>query len=372
MATDRRDGIQSSLAKAEKDELEITSSQNEYALLKGDLEHLKKNTDQLEDRQSDISKVERVGALGIEVLDTAALYGKPKPEKIRTMLIGMVLGVMGGLGLAFVRDWSDDRMRTPHAVRTDRGQIVHHDPFGDAAESFRTLRTALQFGLPTGTKTMLITSPVSGDGKSTFVSNLGIVMAQASMRVLIVDADLRAPTQHRLFGLKDRMGLASVLSGSDTLDQAIQRTEIEGLDVLPCGPAPLNPAELLNGPAFAEKLEELAERYDIVLLDSPPITAVADARILAACADVSMLVIRLETTTRKQAEAARDGLRSVGARLLGVAVNGVSRNSGFGGATGYYPHSDYISPALTKPGARSGKGSVKETGSLRSDAAANG
>ena len=156
--------------------------------------------------------------------------------------------------------------------------------------------------------------------------------------------------QHRLFGLKDRIGLATVLSGGDTMEQAIQRTEIEGLDVLPCGPTPSNPSEMLNSRAFAEYLNDLADKYDMVILDSPPVTAVADARILAASADVSLLVIRLDTSTRKQAEAAREGLRSVGARLIGVAVNGVSHSAHYGGASGYYAHMDAASnPAMRSP-----------------------
>ena len=161
-----------------------------------------------------------------------------------------------------------------------------------------------------------------------------------------------------LLALEDRSGLHL---GADTLEQAIQHTAIDGLDVLPCGPSPLTPSEMLNSPAFAEYLEELAGKYDLVLLDSPPVTAVADARILAACADVSMLVIRLETSTRKQAEAARDGLRSVGARLIGVAVNGVARNSGFGSATGYYPHLDAATPTFSRSVSRPVRSETKPT-----------
>ena len=118
---------------------------------------------------------------------------------------------------------------------------------------------------------------------------------------------------------------------------------------------------MLNSPAFTEHLEELAGKYDLVLLDSPPVTAVADARILAACADVSMLVIRLESSTRKLVEAARDGLRSVGARLIGVAVNGVARNSGFGSAKAYYPHVDATPPSFSRSVSRPSRAEAKPT-----------
>ncbi len=373
-ATAAQDAIGKSLTDAEKTEADVADAQREYIQLRADQVRLKQLSNENDKRAHQVLLNKSTGALTISVLNQD-VEGDIKPAKFRTLAIGTVVGIIFGLGLACVRDWTDDRMRTPQAVRTtvgapvlgaipaittaytaaDRGQIVHHEPFGIASESYRTLRTALQFGLPAGTKTLLVTSPVSGDGKSTFVSNLGIALAQASKKILIVDADFRAPMQHRLFGLKDRVGFASVLSGTDSMEQAIQQTEIDGLDVLPCGPTPSNPSEMLNSPAFVEHLNELADKYDMVLLDSPPVTAVADARILAASADVSLMVIRLDSSTRKQAEAARDGLRSVGARLIGVAINGVSRAGHFGGASGYYQTGGNTLPAgFERPAARPG------------------
>jgi capsular exopolysaccharide synthesis family protein len=128
------------------------------------------------------------------------------------------------------------------------------------------------------------------------------------------------------------------------LEGAIRRTGIEGLDVLPAGPIPSNPAELLNTPEFGDYLNDLADRYDLVLVDSPPVTAVTDSRIIAASVDASMLVVRMGASTRRQTEAARDGLRGVGARLIGVAVNGVGRRAGGASATGYYARPE-MSPA---------------------------
>ena len=352
-----------SLADAQRAELEAVQNQVQYSQLKSEVDRINGEQNAIGSRIHTLDMSKGAGAVNISVLDNPhADLLNVRPSKARTLALATVLGLLAGAGLGCVRDWTDDRFRTLAAIRAaagapvlgaipsipsavaataaDRGQVVHFDPFGDASESYRTLRTALQFGLPPRTKTLLITSPVAGDGKSTLVSNLAIALAQANRRVLVVDADLRAPVQHRLFGLSDRTGLASVLDGTDPLDAAIRRTGVEGLDVLPAGPIPFNPAELLNTPAFADHLNDLADRYDLVLIDSPPVTAVTDARILAASADASLLVVRLGTSTRRQTETARDGLRGVGARLIGVAVNGVGRRGNLASATGYYARPD--------------------------------
>ncbi len=363
-AISREESLDHSLHDAEQAELELVASEQEYARLEQQLKGMKDADEDIRKKAEGIDLSKGAGALNISVLNPAEVVGDPKPAAKRTLGISFVLGIIGGLGIACLRDWTDDRLRTPHAIQAvmgvpvlgtipaitnaytaaDRGQIVHHEPFGDAAESYRTLRTALQFSLPAGSKTLLVTSPVAGDGKSTLLSNLAIAIAQAGKRVLIIDADLRAPMQHRLFGLKDVVGLSTVLGGPDTMQQAIQHTGMQRLDVIPCGPIPSNPAEMLNDPLFLEHLNDLADKYDLILIDSPPVTAVTDARILAASVDASLLVVRPLTSTRKQTEAARDGLRSVGARLLGVAVNAVPRNGSFGGPSGYYPRSEDETP----------------------------
>ena len=355
----RQQAIAHSLADAQRAELEAVQNQVEYGQLKAEVDRINAEQNAIGSRIQTLDMSKGAGAVNISVLSNPRVdLLNVKPSKARTLALAGVLGLLAGAGLACLRDWTDDRFRTLHAVRSaagapvlgaipniptsvaataaDRGQVVHFDPFGDASESYRTLRTALQFGLPPRTKTLLVTSPTAGDGKSTLVSNLAIALAQANRRVLVVDADLRAPVQHRLFGMSDRTGLASVLDGTDTLEAAIRRTGVEGLDVLPAGPIPSNPAELLNTPAFGDYLNDLADRYDLVLIDSPPVTAVTDARILAASADASLLVVRLGSSTRRQTEAARDGLRGVGARLIGVAVNGVGRRGNLASASGYY------------------------------------
>ena len=157
--------------------------------------------------------------------------------------------------------------------------------------------------------------------------------------------------QHKIFELNKRIGLSSVLAGEATLDEAIQPTAIAGLQVLACGPIPANPSEILNSQTFADVLDELAGRYDHVLLDSPPVMPVTDARILAASCDATVLALCAEKSTRKGAIYARDILRSVGSRIIGVVVNDVPRRKGVYGY--YYTDAEVYSYGYAASGRKS-------------------
>lgn len=232
----------------------------------------------------------------------------------------------------------------PDVVR--RGQKAHLEPKSIVAEAYRTIRTAVFFGVPKGeAKTILITSPASGDGKSTIASNLAIAMAQAGQKVLIVDADFRKPMQHNIFELtRETKGLADVVADVVNLEEAVQPGPVEGLDVLSCGTEIPNPSEVLNSDAFARLLKEFAERYDRVIIDSPPVGPVADSQILSALCDITLLVLRADVSTRRHSQHARDSLIGVGGHLLGAIVNGVRRRHGHYGYYsdyGYYRHYGY-------------------------------
>ncbi len=229
----------------------------------------------------------------------------------------------------------------------ERGQRVHLAPKSHVAEAYRTIRTAVFFGVPKGqAKTIVITSPAPGDGKSTLASNLALTMAQAGQRTLVLDADFRKPVQHKIFEIDHGKGLSNVFAGAITLDEAIEAGPVEGLDILPCGPEVPNPSEILNSDTFANMLNELVQKYDRVIIDSPPVTPVADSQILAAICDVTIMVLRAEKSTRRLSRHARDNLLSVGGHLIGVVVNDVSQRSGrygYGryGQYGYYGYCSY-------------------------------
>jgi capsular exopolysaccharide synthesis family protein len=229
-----------------------------------------------------------------------------------------------------------------------RGQKVFLESKSIAAEAYRTIRTAVFFGAPKGeAKTILVTSPAPGDGKSTLVSNLAIAMAQAGQKTLILDGDFRRPVLHKIFEIDDKIGVSSVLAGNHILDAAIQPGPVEGLDILCCGPEVPNPSELLNSDTFAATLKELSNRYERIIIDSPPVGPVADSQILAALCDICLLVLRAEKSTKRQGRQARDSLLSVGAHILGAVVNDVSRKHGRYGyysKYGYYSSYGYYAP----------------------------
>ena len=334
----------------------------EFAIMQSALTRTEKLCDIINSRIKELNVTENIGAMNITILEVATAEESPvKPQKTRVMAMVMVMGLMLGVGLALLRDWTDHRLRSAEEVAAcvgapvlgvvpsmkgkhetaESARLVADDPTSHTAEAYRTIRTGVFFGVPEGeAKTIVVTSPTAGDGKTTMACNLSIAMAQAGQRVLLIDCDFRKPRVHRVFKMDGDVGLSNVLAGRSELNDAIQRNGVEGLSILPCGPTPPNPSEMLNSQAFLDVLEKIKDEYDQIIIDSPPVMPVTDSRILAAVCDQTILVIRAEKSTRKAAEHASEGLRSVGARILGVVVNAVTtRKGGYGYGYGYgYGH----------------------------------
>ena len=349
--------IQSALESAQKDAMELNTKAAVYSRLDTEVKRVEKICDILDSRIKELNVSEDVGALNISVLEVARPEKTPtQPRKTRSMALSMVLGLMSGIGLALVRDWTDHRIRSADEVQAmlgvpvlgviphmegkntarERGRLVADDPVSGIAEAYRTVRTTLYFGIGSNPRTILVTSPESGDGKTTLVSNLAITMAQSGQKVLLLDCDLRKPSQAELFGVDKKLGFSKLLSpGFDALS-AIIATNVAGLDLLAGGSVPANPAEILSSPAFTTLLTELAGKYDRIVIDSPPVMTVTDARILGSLCDNTVMVLRAEKSTRRGARDAMEALRSVGAQVIGVVVNDVSRRSGqYGYGYGY-------------------------------------
>lgn len=352
----REQDLQAAFDQQQRQAIEVSAKAAEYARLQEDarnIRNIKANNDQ---RRRELERARDLGMMDINPFEPAEIELKPShPSKKVTLALAMLLGLILGGGLGYLRDWLDDRFRTADDIKSMgvpllgsvpkmpelppalAGQQALLEPMSDVAEACRTIRTAIYFGAPKDRcRTLLITSPAPNDGKSTLASNLAIAMAQSGKRVLLVDADLRLASQHTIFHVPNEIGLSSLLEGQVTLDQAVQQTPVNGLEILPCGPKPPSPSEMLNSPMFSELLEVLSDRYDQVIVDSPPVMGVADARIIAASCDITVLVLRAQKSTRRLSEMARDGLCSVGGNLLGIVINDVSpEHAGPYGSYGY-------------------------------------
>ena len=226
-----------------------------------------------------------------------------------------------------------------------RGQVVSRQPRSMVAEAFRTFRTTIHFSPRGGqTKVIMVTSPASGDGKSTVASNLAIAIAQGGKRTILIDADCRNPDQHRIFGAASQRGLSTFLGDDAFADgRAVLPavpTDIDHLDLMPAGPEPANPSELLSSQRFVNLIARLRERYDQIIIDSPPTLPVSDSRIISTFVDGYVLVLRAGKSGRKTARYATELLASVGATPLGLVINGVTRTRGNYGynPSGYVAH----------------------------------
>ena len=340
----------------------------QYQWLQSEVDTLAGHFEGLEEEVRAISKImgeEDPGQLRMEILETASPAEVPsEPEKEKVLAVALVLGLLLGGGIALARDQLDQTIHSTDEISEllglpvlgavpamsrrqkiqERGRTVLLRPESHEAETFRTIRTALFFGASRDrARTILVTSPSPGDGKSTLVSNLAVAMARAGQKTLVLDADFRRPMQHIIFGLDPRERcLHSVLTGKMKLSAAIQPTGPGGPYLLTYGQGVSNPAEILNSRQFASLLRRLVEVFDRVLIDAPPVTVVTDAQIIGALCDVTVVVLRAEKSTRRVACRTIDALQGVGARVLGVVVNEIHRKDGSYGYQyeRYYRHSD--------------------------------
>jgi len=341
--------------------LQFTKQLAEFTILKSDWEQTKKFCDILDDSIKATNLTEDTGSLNISVLESARPADKPsKPPKVRYMAIALLVGIVLAGFLALIRSRMDQRLRSmeeisaalelpalgvvPSMSRRDglaiRGKKVYLDSRSVWAETYRTMRTAVLFSnTKANSRTILVTSPEAGDGKTTVVSNLAIAMAQDGQKTLVLEADFRKPMQNKIFGVNhENRGISSVLAGTDELEEVIKTTCVSGLDLLTCGTEIPNPSEILHSTSFNRLVKLLAKQYDRIIVDSPPVLPVTDAQILASICQVTILVLRAEKSKRKASRQARDALLRVGARVLGVVVNDVPKNGryGFYGSDGYY------------------------------------
>lgn len=306
-------------------------------------------------RFEDLRLVEAQSVDSITIVERASEPLSPiRPRTMTNTLLAAIVGAMLALGVVFLIEYLDDRIRSPEELTraldtawmgaiaqipgVKPGQwspaqlIAQREPRHPVVEAFRRLRTNLQFSqVDTGLRSLMVTSANPGDGKSINAANLAIVMAQAGHSVVLVDADLRRPVQHKIFDLPAAPGLTDALLEADDALSFVWETETPNLRLMPCGKRAPNPAELVGSARMQALLARLQTVAEVVILDAPPVMAVADAQILGRQVEGVLLVIDARSTSRAAASRAADALRQVGANLLGAVVNRLDRGSrGYG------------------------------------------
>jgi capsular exopolysaccharide synthesis family protein len=283
------------------------------------------------------------------------------PRPVEDALVGLAAGLALGLGAAFLRDSLDDKVTSKEAAEHAGGAPVLAmtpvvtswrrqkplvvsvtEPTSPAAESYRSLRTSLQFiRQERHLRSVVVTSPDVGDGKTSTLANLGVVFTQAGERVVLVSSDLRRPRIGEFFGMDEQAGLTSILSGERTLEETVLPVPgFDRLSLLPTGPVPLNPAELLNSARLRDIFAQLRDHFDLVLIDSPPVLPVTDAAILAQHADATLMLAAAGRTRGADLHRAVEKLDQVGAMILGIVLNQVTRQTGrnYGYSHAYRPY----------------------------------
>lgn len=206
----------------------------------------------------------------------------------------------------------------------DSSLIVSMNPKSPISEVYRLLRTKIPFSSKDmELKTIMVTSSQTGEGKSTTISNLAVTYAQEGKRVLLIDADLRKPSLHRIFSRLNYQGLSTLLAGQANTEEVIQETSINQLSLLPSGPVPSNPSELMDSIAMRNLLDQMKEQYDVILMDTPSVLSVSDSVIVSALCDGIIMVVAAGKVKRERLKKAQEQLTHVNARMLGIVINRV-------------------------------------------------
>jgi capsular exopolysaccharide synthesis family protein len=332
------------------------SAEDRYTILRSRL-----STTELNDRMS-----RNFDTSNVRPLDPALAPTIPVSPSLRVNItVAAVLALFLGLGLVVLVVFLDRSIKTtsdvqqttslpilgiipslddaelPAGDQAARDLYVHREPTSAVAEYCRSLRTNILFSTADRqAKTIVVSSANPRDGKTTSVIYLGTTMAQSGQRVLLIDTDMRRPRLHVSLGVPRTTGLSNLIVGDQDFDRAIAKTEVPNLDVLPCGPLPPNPAELLMTHRFEAVLAELGKRYDRILLDSPPLQVVTDAVVLSKQTDGVILVVHAGTTLRDDLKRSERTLRAVGGKIFGVIVNAIEPDHRSGYYYSYYGYTE--------------------------------
>jgi capsular exopolysaccharide synthesis family protein len=313
----------------------------------------------------------------VEIIDPATAALRPsRPNKPLNIALGVVVGLVVGVGLAFFIEYLDTSVKTIDDVERalqapvlgvipqNVGLLLFEGAESPHGEAYRVLRTNLLFSRKDDKlNSICVVSAGAGEGKTTTAFNLATVFAQSGQRVLLVDSDLRRPTIHKLMRVSNNLGLTSYLLKQNTLDEVIQTTPLPNFDVLPSGKLPSSSLGILSSPQMKDLINELKQRYDFVVFDSPPIMGVSDASVLASEVDMTLQVIQYRRYPQPMNIRAKQLIEKVGGRLIGIVLNNInmSQDESYYYYSGYY-HDYYYSKKEDEPTPGSPKPEAKAAG----------
>lgn len=357
------------LASSKNEMLDLQTRSIQYNIIKREADTNRQLYDGLLQRLKEVSVAGGVGTNNISVVDHAQVPNKMfKPVLKLNLAIAIILGLVGGIGLALFFEYLDDTFKQASEVERLLGipvlglipesaelnnkanvvQLMVEDGRSALAEAYRSVRTALQFATAHGApKLMGVTSTNMGEGKSTSALSIAIQFAQSGQRVLLIDADLRNPSLHRVLGAENTQGLSNCLAGKLQPFEVTLNTTVNNLFAITTGPLPPNPAELLSGKKMQMLLELAAERFDHIIIDSPPILGLADALVIANLVEGMLVVVESGKTRRAAAQASIKRLLSVRAKPLGCLLTKMSGQAHGYGYEYYYGEGYGVKPQAT-------------------------
>jgi succinoglycan biosynthesis transport protein ExoP len=338
------------LERAKTDSLSVNRNSVELSALKREVESHREVYQTLTDRSKETGLESELKSTNVRIVEKAETPRAPiSPNRTRNYQLALLIGLALGIGLTLLFENFDNTVRTPEDVKAMGlpflGMIPAVEvasgapgarlaalrrPEGPVAEAYRVVRTNLLFSsVAEGGRALIVTSTNPGEGKTTTTANLAVSLAQNGARVLVVDADLRRPALHQHFALSKTPGLSDVIVGKRQISEAIQTSRDRALHVLPCGYVPPNPAELLGATVMRDIVRALKTRFDWVLIDTPPVLAMADTPVLCPFVDGVILVVASEASGRPSVQRAIDQLAAVGGTVIGAVLNKVDlkRNS---------------------------------------------
>lgn len=361
VALARERSLKDSLSRQKMESMALNKKAIEFEVLKREADSAKQMYNLLVKRFKEASITEDMKTGNIRVVDRAEIPETPiKPRRRLNILLAVIVGLTVGTMLAFFFEYMDNTIKTPEDIKKYLGipylgpvPAIDHDmgekdedvaelvavqtPKSTASEAYRGLRTSLLFSSAEAQpRVILVTSAGPREGKTLTCTNLAVTLAQAGSKVLLIDCDMRRPRVHHIMKIGRDKGISNILAGTSEDNRILFRTKFANLDVVPCGPIPPNPSELLGSNRMVKLLEAFRKRYDKIVIDSPPITAVTDASVLARVADGVIVVIRFSDTSRDIVLNGLEQLKAVNATVLGAVLNGVDM-----GNNGYYYYQYY-------------------------------